>query len=81
MSRTQLNVYRLKVKEVAISKGFNMATLSRKSDVPINTIRRVWKDDRYPIYLPTLDKIAQALDVPTSDLIEDMPNEGLSHAP
>lgn len=74
MPRTAVSVYRLRVKEVARSKGFNMATLSRKSDVPINTIRRVWKDDRYPIYLPTLDKIAQALEVPTSELIEDVPD-------
>src|SRR6266567_1717140 len=35
---------RLKVKEIAEQKGYNQSTLSRASDVPINTIRRIWRN-------------------------------------
>lgn len=66
-------MYRLRVKEVAESKGFNMSTLSRASDVPFITIKRVWRDPHYEIKLASLHKIAKALGVPTADLIEDEP--------
>ena len=62
---------RLRVKEIAESKGFNMSTLSRASDVPFSTIRRIWKNPHYEVRLATLQRIAQVLGVPTSDLISD----------
>lgn len=62
---------RLRVKEVAESKGFNMSTLSRASDVPFSTIRRLWKNPHYQVQLDTLQRIARVLEVPTSALIED----------
>lgn len=64
---------RLKVKEIAIQKGYNQSTLSRASDVPINTIRRLWKNPFYEVRLVTLNKIALVLGVPTTDLFEDVP--------
>ena len=67
-------MFRLKLREVAESKGYNMSTLSRDSDVPFNTIRRAWKNPQYEIKLATLHKIAQTLGVSTSDLIEDVPD-------
>jgi len=67
-------MFRLKIREVAESKGYNMSTLSRDSDVPFNTIRRAWKNPQYELKLATLHKIAQTLGVSTSDLIEDMPD-------
>jgi DNA-binding Xre family transcriptional regulator len=66
-------MYRLKIKEVAESKGYNISTLSRASDVPFNTLRRAWRNPQYEIKLATLHKIAQVLGVSTSDLIEDVP--------
>ena len=66
---------RLRIKEVAESKGYNMSTLSRASDVPFITIRRAWKNPYYELRLTTLHKIALALGVPTSELIEDEPEE------
>ena len=66
---------KLKIREVAQSKGYNMSTLSRKADIPFNTIKRAWKDPEYQIQLATLHKIAQALGVPTSALIEDVPDK------
>ncbi len=67
-------MYRLRIKEVAESKGYNMSTLSRASDIPFNTIRRAWKNPHYEIKLATLHKIAQTLNVSTSELIEDVPD-------
>src|SRR6266700_114184 len=63
---------RLKVKEIAEQKGYNQSTLSRASDVPINTIRRIWRNPYYEVRLATLNKIAVVLEVPTTDLFEDV---------
>ena len=68
-------MFRLKIKEVAESKGYNMSTLSRDADVPFNTIRRAWRNPHYEIKLATLHKIAQTLGVSTADLIEDIPDK------
>ncbi|TMD91674.1 MAG: helix-turn-helix transcriptional regulator [Chloroflexi bacterium] len=68
-------MFRLKIKEVAESKGYNMSTLSREADVPFNTVRRAWKNPQYEIKLATLNRIAKTLGVTTADLIEDLPEE------
>jgi DNA-binding Xre family transcriptional regulator len=62
---------RLRVKEVAEAKGYNMSTLSRAADVPFSTIRRLWRNPSYEVRLGTLQRIAKILNVPTSELIED----------
>jgi transcriptional regulator with XRE-family HTH domain len=64
-------MFRLKIKEIAESKGYNISTLSRTSDVPFTTLRRAWRDPHYEIRLGALYKIAKVLGVSTSDLIED----------
>jgi len=66
---------RLKVKEIAERKGISMGKLSRMSDVSFNTIRRIFADPYYSITTHTLEKIAKALGVTTSQLLEDEPNE------
>lgn len=65
---------RLKVKEIAIQKGYNQSTLSRASDVPINTIRRIWRNPFYEVRFATLNRIAKVLGVPPTELIEDVPD-------
>ncbi len=65
---------RLRVKEVAESKGFNMSSLSRASDVSFNTIKRLWKNPYKEVTTTTLERIARALGVPTRELIEDVPD-------
>jgi DNA-binding Xre family transcriptional regulator len=62
---------RLKVKEVAEEKGYNMSSLSRKSDVHFNTIKRIFKEPNRPVGIETLEKIAKALDVKIADLIDE----------
>src|SRR5712691_2238528 len=72
--RREWSMLRLKVKEIAEQKGYNQSTLSRASDVPINTIRRIWRNPYYEVRLATLNKIAVVLGVPTTDLFEDVPH-------
>ena len=57
------------------AQGYNISTLSRKADVPLITVRRLWNNPRYRIRLDTLERIADTLGVGVSDLIEDVPNE------
>jgi DNA-binding Xre family transcriptional regulator len=64
------SMYRLKVREVAVSKGFNQSSLSRASDISFATIRRIWRDPHYDISMSTLAKIAKALQVDIIELIE-----------
>ena len=68
---------RLRVKEVAQAKGFTMARLQRAADINLKTIQAIWHNPRHDASLNTLDKIAKALGVPFTELIEDVP-EGQS---
>jgi len=65
---------RLRVKEVAQQKGYSMGKLSRASDVSLTTIKRMYDNPEYSATTHTLNKIAQALGVPPSDLIEYLPD-------
>ena|SRR6266852_4762680 len=64
---------RLRVKEVAQSKGIGMAKLSRMADLSYRTVQSVWHNPQHDVSFFTLDKIAKALDVPVTALIEDVP--------
>ena len=64
---------RLRVKEIAQKKGISMGKLSRLSDISYRTIQRIYNDPSYFPTIPTLEKIARVLGVPTSELIEDVP--------
>ena len=66
---------RLKVKEVAQQKGVSQGKLSRSSDVDIKTIKRIYRDSLTIVTTETLAKIATALDVDASELIENAPDE------
>ncbi|RAQ94695.1 MULTISPECIES: helix-turn-helix domain-containing protein [Thermogemmatispora] len=66
---------RLKVREVAEARGFNMSSLSRAADVNFRTIKSIFRNPYKEVNLSTLAKIARALGVSTADLIEDVPDE------
>jgi len=66
---------RLRVKEIAQSKGFSMGELSRKSNVAYNTIKLIYREPFREVTTTTLNKIAKALDVPTTDLLEDVSDD------
>ena len=66
---------RLKVKEIAHHKSVSQGRLSRISDVDIKTIKRIYRDPMTIVTTETLGKIATALDVDASELIENAPDE------
>ena len=63
---------RLKVKEIAEQKGYNMSSLARKADIGFSTVKRIFQDPYREVTTTTLEKLAKALEVPTADLIEDV---------
>ena len=66
---------RLRVKEVAQAKGFTMARLQRMADINLKTIQAIWHNPQHDASLKTLDKLAKALGVPITELLEDVPEE------
>ncbi len=61
---------RLKVKELALERGFNQSTLSRAANVDFKTIQRLFRDPYRDVSISTIVKIAWALDISLTDLIE-----------
>ena len=67
---------RLRVKEVAQTKGIGMLKLSRLADVDLTTLQRIYKTPTAAnVTVFTLDKLARALGVDVSELIESVPDE------
>ena len=66
---------RLRVREIAEQKNISMSKLSRTADVNYKTIQGIWRDPFQGINTKTLERIAKALGVSTSELIEDVPEE------
>ncbi len=66
---------RLRVKEVAQEKGFSLGKLSRASDVAYNTVKAIYRNPYKEVTTTTLNKLAAALGVPVTALIEDVPEE------
>jgi DNA-binding Xre family transcriptional regulator len=62
---------RLRVKEVARQKGVSMTRLHHRSEVAYTTIRAIFREPHTEVTLTTLARLAEALDVPTGELIED----------
>jgi len=71
----RLGMIRLKVREVATEKGFSMSRLSREANMAYKTIQTIWRDPYHEVTTTTLDKLAKALDVQPSDLIEYLPDK------
>lgn len=65
---------RLRVKELASAKGFNMSSLARSSGLGFSTVKRLWSDPYREVTVSTLEKIARALNLATAELIEDVPD-------
>jgi transcriptional regulator with XRE-family HTH domain len=67
-------MFRLKVREIAESKGISQSRLSRLSDVDPKAIRRIYQNPNASLSLYILDRIAKALQVDVSELIESVPD-------
>lgn len=65
---------RLRVKELAQAKGISQGKLSRMSDVDENTIKRIYRTPTAIVSTETINKLAAALGVATTDIIEDVPD-------
>ena len=65
---------RLRVKEIAESKGISIAKLARKADLDSRTVYRIVHDPFAEITTVTLGRLAEALGVSVKDLIEDAPS-------
>ena len=66
---------RLRIKEVAEERGYNMSSLSRKSDVSFKTVKRLWKDPYQTANTDTLERLATALGVDVRELLETVPED------
>ena len=69
---------RLRVKEVATEQGMSMMDLSRRSYVALGTIRAIYHNPYRSVTTDTLQKLAEALAVPVSDLFIE---EDSTHSP
>ncbi len=61
---------RLRVREIGEAKGFNMSTLSRRSDVSFSTVKKLWQNPDSTANTGTLEQLAKALGVELADLFE-----------
>ncbi len=66
---------RLRVRELAEARGFNMSSLARASGLGFSTVKRLWRDPYRETSTVTLDRISKALGVPSSELIEDVSDD------
>jgi DNA-binding Xre family transcriptional regulator len=66
---------RFKIREIAEQKGYNISTLSRKADVGLSTVRRLWHDPYRHVDFDVLERLAKTLEVPVTALIEDVPDK------
>ena len=63
---------RIRLKEILQEKDISMSKLSRMSDISFSTISRIINDKNYSPTLSKLERIARALDIPISDLYEEI---------
>lgn len=72
---------RLRVKELAKEKGLSMTMLHKKSDVAYGTVRKIFRNPYTEITLTTLNRLAEALEVESKELIESVPDEPITPTP
>lgn len=52
-----------------------MSKLSRMADINYNTVRAIWRNEMKDVTVSTLEKLAKALQVEVSELIEGIPDQ------
>ena len=68
-------MFHLKVREIAQSQGISQSRLSRLADVDPKVIRQIYQHPNASVTLYVLDRIALALHVDISQLIESVPEK------
>ena len=71
---------KLRVKEIALEKGMSQGKLSRSADVDIKTLQRIYRLPTTIVTTETLGKLAKALGVDVSRLIESVPDDTLDNS-
>lgn len=69
---------RLKVKEIAIRKGISQTRLGQLALIDVDRMRKIWRNgDMHTanLTLQVLDRLAKALDVDASELLESVPDD------
>jgi DNA-binding Xre family transcriptional regulator len=66
---------RLRAKEIAKERGMSMTKLHIKSEVAYSTVRRLFRDPFVEVTTTTINRLANALGVPPTQLLEDVPDE------
>ena len=64
---------RLRIREIAVIRGFNQSSLSRAANLDIKVVRRIFRNPYEIITTETLDKLARALQVNASSLLVSDP--------
>ena len=68
---------RYKVKQIALEKGISQTRLGQMAFLDQERLRKIWRDgdsNSINITMQVLDRIAVALDVDASQLIESLPD-------
>jgi DNA-binding Xre family transcriptional regulator len=65
---------RLRVREVAQERGMSMNKLSQRSEVSYNVVKALYRNPYKEVTLHTLNRLADTLGVPATDLLEDVSN-------
>lgn len=63
---------RLRIKEIAERQGLNRNQLQLRSGVTLPLLTRYWNNNTGSVTLEALNKIARALGVKATDLLEDV---------
>lgn len=67
---------RLKVREIAQRKGISQTRLGQLALIDVDRMRKIWRygdSNHANLTLQVLDRIANALDVDVSELLESVP--------
>jgi DNA-binding Xre family transcriptional regulator len=66
---------KVRVSDVAKERGMSMTKLHIASEVAYSTIRRLFRDPYVEVTTTTINRLASALGVPPTTLLEDAPDE------
>jgi DNA-binding Xre family transcriptional regulator len=68
-------VFRLRLAEVLKERKLSMNKLSQRSEVTYSIIKEIVRNPYRVVSTETLNRLARALDVPATDLVEDVSEE------
>jgi DNA-binding Xre family transcriptional regulator len=68
-----ITLLRLRVKEVAQQKKMSMNKLSQHSQVSYHVIQDIYRNPVRIVSTDTINRLAAALGVPVTDIVEDVP--------